>query len=112
MTTCDANGVFRIAGLPASELVLNATSDVGLPDTRLPNFDNPLQGITGGIIHAVGTPHGGAKIIYLKGKMAKDLQATLKKFLAANQQQAKTQASASVSPGAAATKEASKSVIF
>ncbi|GAB4152990.1 MAG: GspD family T2SS secretin variant ExeD [Planctomycetota bacterium] len=26
------------------------TDDNGLPDTRLPDFDNPLQGITGGII--------------------------------------------------------------
>ena len=26
------------------------TDDDGLPDTRLPDFDNPLQGITGGII--------------------------------------------------------------
>ena len=28
----------------------NDTDDDGLPDTRLPDFDNPLQGITGGII--------------------------------------------------------------
>ncbi|MCA8958496.1 MAG: hypothetical protein KDC87_20635 [Planctomycetes bacterium] len=30
--------------------VFNDTDDDGLPDTRLPDFDNPLQGFTGGII--------------------------------------------------------------
>ncbi|MEC7725943.1 MAG: secretin N-terminal domain-containing protein, partial [Planctomycetota bacterium] len=30
------------------------TDDDGLPDTRLPDFDNPLQGITGGIISGDG----------------------------------------------------------
>jgi general secretion pathway protein D len=30
--------------------VFEDTDDDGLPDTRLPDFDNPLQGITGGII--------------------------------------------------------------
>jgi general secretion pathway protein D len=30
--------------------VFEDTDDDGLPDTRLPNFENPLQGITGGII--------------------------------------------------------------
>ena len=30
------------------------TDDDGLPDTRLPDFDNPLQGVTGGIISGDG----------------------------------------------------------
>lgn len=30
--------------------VFQDTDDDGLPDTRLPDFDNPLQGLTGGII--------------------------------------------------------------
>ena len=30
--------------------VFEDTDDDGLPDTRLPDFDNPLQGLTGGII--------------------------------------------------------------
>lgn len=30
------------------------TDDDGLPDTRLPDFDNPLQGLTGGIISGDG----------------------------------------------------------
>ena len=30
------------------------TDDDGLPDTRLPDFDNPLQGVTGGIISGNG----------------------------------------------------------
>ena len=31
--------------------VFSDTDDDGLPDTRLPDFDNPLQGLTGGIIN-------------------------------------------------------------
>ncbi len=34
--------------------VFQDTDDDGLPDTRLPDFDNPLQGITGGIIDSDG----------------------------------------------------------
>src|SRR5690606_30343638 len=30
--------------------VFEDTDDDGLPDTRLPDFDNPLQGLTGGVI--------------------------------------------------------------
>ena len=34
--------------------IFQDTDDDGLPDTRLPDFDNPLQGITGGIISGDG----------------------------------------------------------
>jgi hypothetical protein len=30
--------------------IFEDTDDDGIPDTRLPDFDNPLQGLTGGII--------------------------------------------------------------